>query len=70
MDYIRRNMAGQMSSQAKGRLKRLQRLQLIDKPKGNRASMKLHVRRHTRGQQGQTAIECEDLTVQGRPRAR
>ncbi len=63
MDYIRRNMAGRMSSQAKGRLKRLQRLQLIDKPKGNRASMKLTFGATTRGQQGQTAIECEDLTV-------
>ncbi|MFN6144805.1 MAG: ABC-F family ATP-binding cassette domain-containing protein, partial [Planctomycetota bacterium] len=34
MEYIRRNMAGRMSAQAKGRLKRLQRLQLIDKPQG------------------------------------
>jgi ATP-binding cassette subfamily F protein 3 len=63
MDYIRRNMAGRMSSQAKGRLKRLQRLQLIDKPKGNRASMKLTFGATTRGQQGQVAIECEDVTV-------
>ena len=63
MEYIRRNMAGRMSSQAKGRLKRLQRLQLIDKPKGNRAQMKLTFGATTRGQQGQTAIECEDVTV-------
>ncbi|MBM4062079.1 MAG: ABC-F family ATP-binding cassette domain-containing protein [Planctomycetes bacterium] len=63
MDYIRRNMAGRMSAQAKGRLKRLQRLQLIDKPKGNRAQMKLTFGRTTRGQQGQAAIECEELVV-------
>jgi ATP-binding cassette subfamily F protein 3 len=63
MEYIRRNMAGRMSSQAKGRLKRLQRLQLLEKPKGNRATMKLTFGASTRGQQGQTAIECEDLTV-------
>jgi ATP-binding cassette subfamily F protein 3 len=63
MDYIRRNMAGRMSAQAKGRLKRLQRLQLIDKPKGNRASMRVTFGASTRGQQGQSAIECEDLLV-------
>lgn len=63
MEYIRRNMAGRMSSQAKGRLKRLQRLQLIEKPKGNRATMRLTFGGSTRGQQGQAAIECEDLTV-------
>ncbi|MBL8727168.1 MAG: ABC-F family ATP-binding cassette domain-containing protein, partial [Planctomycetes bacterium] len=68
MEYIRRNMAGRMSSQAKGRLKRLQRLQLIDKPKGNRAAMKLTFGATTRGQQGQVAIECEDVTVTAGPR--
>ncbi len=63
MEFIRRNMAGRMSAQAKGRLKRLQRLQLIDKPKGKRAQMRLTFGATTRGQQGQTAIECEDLTM-------
>ena len=63
MEFIRRNMAGRMSAQAKGRLKRLQRLQLIDKPKGNRAAMRLTFGATSRGQAGQTAIECEDLTV-------
>ncbi|MBX3464029.1 MAG: ABC-F family ATP-binding cassette domain-containing protein [Planctomycetes bacterium] len=64
MEFIRRNMAGRMHAQAKGRLKRLQRLQLIDKPKGNRASMQLTFGQTIRGQQGQTAIECEGITVQ------
>lgn len=68
MEYIRRNMAGRMSAQAKGRLKRLQRLQLIDKPKGNRAQMKLTFGSTTRGQQGQAAIECEELVVKAGPR--
>ena len=63
MDYIRRNMAGQNSAQAKGRLKRLQRLHVIDKPKGNRAQMRLTFGETTRGQRGQTAIECEQMTV-------
>ncbi|MCA8949874.1 MAG: ABC-F family ATP-binding cassette domain-containing protein [Planctomycetes bacterium] len=63
MEYIRRNMAGQNSTQAKSKLKRLQRLQLIDKPKGKRAQMRLTFGTTTRGQQGQAAIECENLTV-------
>ncbi len=63
MEYIRRNMAGRMSAQAKGRLKRLQRLQLIDKPQGKRAQMKLTFGSTTRGQEGQVAIEAEEITV-------
>jgi ATP-binding cassette, subfamily F, member 3 len=63
MEYIRRNMAGRMSAQAKGRLKRLQRLQLIDKPQGKRAQMRLTFGQSTRGQQGQVALEGADLTV-------
>ncbi|MAD34134.1 MAG: hypothetical protein CMJ88_10295 [Planctomycetes bacterium] len=63
MDFIRRNIAGQKTAQAKGRLKRLQRLQLIGKPKGKRAQMKLTFGQTTRGQQGQAAIEAEDLRV-------
>ena len=63
MEFIRRNMAGRMSAQAKGRLKRLQRLQLIDKPHATRAQMKLTFGTTTRGQEGQVALEAEDLTV-------
>ncbi|MFY9345292.1 MAG: ABC-F family ATP-binding cassette domain-containing protein [Planctomycetota bacterium] len=63
MEYIRRNMAGRMSAQAKGRLKRLQRLALIDKPHGKRAQMRLTFGSTTRGQQGQAALEAEDLVV-------
>ena len=63
MDFIRRNIAGQKTAQAKGRLKRLQRLQLIGKPKGKRAQMKLTFGQTTRGQQGQAAIEAEALRV-------
>ena len=63
MDFIRRNIAGQKTAQAKGRLKRLQRLQLISKPKGKRAQMKLTFGQTTRGQLGQAAIEAERLKV-------
>src|SRR5262245_32878961 len=62
MDYIRRNMAGRMSAQAKGRLKRLQRLQLIDKPKGTRATMRLSFG-DAKGLTGQTVLDAEELTV-------
>ncbi|MGE3173729.1 MAG: ABC-F family ATP-binding cassette domain-containing protein [Planctomycetota bacterium] len=62
MDYIRRNMAGQNSAQAKGRLKRLQRVQLIDKPKGNRRAMKLSFA-GGKGLQGQTVLEAEGLEL-------
>jgi len=63
MDFIRRNIAGQKTAQAKGRLKRLQRLQLISKPKGKRTQMKLTFGQTTRGQLGQAAIEAERLKV-------
>ena len=62
MDYIRRNMAGQNSAQAKGRLKRLQRVQLIDQPKGEKRSMQLQFG-EAKGRSGQTVMEAEDLTV-------
>jgi ATP-binding cassette subfamily F protein 3 len=62
LDYIRRNMAGRMSVQAKGRLKKLQRLQLIDRPKGPRASMRLSFS-GGRGQVGQSVLEAKDLRV-------
>ncbi|MCY2957307.1 MAG: ABC-F family ATP-binding cassette domain-containing protein [Planctomycetota bacterium] len=67
MEFIRRNMAGRNSAQAKGRLKRLQRLQLIDKPKGKRAAMRLTLGT-AKGMDGQTVIEVEDLTVRAGPR--
>jgi len=63
MDFIRRNMGSQKTAQAKGRLKRLQRLQLIDKPKGKRAQMKLTFGETSRGQEGQVAIEAEGLQI-------
>jgi ATP-binding cassette subfamily F protein 3 len=69
MDYIRRNMAGQNSAQAKGRLKRLQRLELIEKPKGPGARMTLRLQ-GGRGQQGQTIVAVEGAKAtlsDGRP---
>ena len=63
MDFIRRNIAGQKSAQARGRLKRLQRLQLLDKPQQKRQQMRLTFGGSSRGQAGQVAIEGEHLQV-------
>ncbi|MCC6671609.1 MAG: ABC-F family ATP-binding cassette domain-containing protein [Planctomycetes bacterium] len=62
MEYIRRNMAGRNSGQAKGRLKRLQRLERIQAPRPDRTTMKLRFR-GGRGQQGQAILEAEDLVL-------
>lgn len=60
MDYIRRHMAGRWHAQAKGRLKRLKRLQLISRPKTQKHGMKLRFA-GGRGLQGQSMVEVQDL---------
>ena len=62
MEYIRKHMGSRWTAQAKGRLKRLKRLQLIERPKASRAEMKL---RFTggRGQSGQSIVEVEGLAA-------
>ena len=62
MEYIRRNMAGRMSVQAKGRLKRLQRLELIARPKHARHGMRLRFA-GGRGHAGQPVLEIENLAL-------
>jgi ATP-binding cassette subfamily F protein 3 len=62
MDYIRRNMAGRMSTQAKGRLKRLQRLERISRPDGAGARMRLEFG-GGRGEEGQTVLAAERLAA-------
>src|SRR5690606_29914959 len=49
--------------QAKGRLRKLQRLQLVGKPKGSKRGMALRFAGEVRGQRGQTMLECEDVTL-------
>ncbi len=63
MEYVRRNIGSRMSRQAKGRLKKLSRLQIVTRPKGERASMRLGFGKRVRGQTGQTMIEGVDLKV-------
>jgi ATP-binding cassette subfamily F protein 3 len=62
LDYIRRNMAGRNSAQAKGRLKRLERLEVLSQPKAPRAGMRLRFAAG-RGQSGQTIAEFEDAAA-------
>jgi ATP-binding cassette subfamily F protein 3 len=62
MDFIRRNMAGRNHAQAKGRLKKLQRLHVLEAPR--REGRGMHLRFGAgRGQAGQTMLEAEDLRV-------
>lgn len=60
MDFIRRSMGGQRTKEAKGRLKRLQRLERIAKPleRSRRMAMRLGP---AKGLRGQTVLEGEDL---------
>ena len=62
MEYIRKHMGSRWTAQAKGRLKRLKRLQLIQRPKTGKSEMKLRFS-GGRGQTGQSILETEDLGV-------
>jgi ATP-binding cassette subfamily F protein 3 len=65
MEYIRRNMAGQNTRQAKGRLRRLETMQrngrIIERPKGKRREMSL--RFHNTLRSGDKVLMAEDLSV-------
>ncbi len=60
-DYIRRNIAGQNTSQAKGRRKRLDRLPRLTPPPGAGGTMELRLEINERG--GDRVIAAESLTV-------
>ena len=60
-DYIRRNIAGQNSRQAKGRRKRLERLPRLSAPPGEEGSMSLRLETAERG--GDQAVVAEHATV-------
>ena len=63
MAYIRKHMGSRWTAQAKGRLKRLKRLQLIQRPKTPRGGMKLRFV-GGRGHSGQSILEIENLSAQ------
>lgn len=60
-DYIRRNIAGQNSAQAKGRRKRLERLPRLTPPPGAEGAMSLNLEVAERG--GDRVIIADRLTV-------
>jgi ATP-binding cassette, subfamily F, member 3 len=60
-DYIRRNIAGQNSKQAKGRRKRLERLPRLSPPRGDADTMSIRLQSHERG--GDQVIVAEDVSV-------
>lgn len=65
MEYIRRNMAGQNTRQAKGRLRRLETMKkrgkVMSKPRGQRREMSLRLRAELRS--GDQVIVTRGLTV-------
>ncbi len=60
-DYIRRNLAGVNTSQAKGRRKRLERLPRLTPPPGSAGAMSLRLESSERG--GDRVIAADHLTV-------
>jgi len=64
-EYIRRNLAGVNSFQAKGKRKRLERLPRLAPPPGDPAAMSLHFEPNERG--GDQVIAIKDLRVEVPP---
>ncbi len=60
-EYIRRNIAGQLSRQAKGRRKRLARLPRLSPPPSEEASMSLRLEPAERG--GNQVLAAEDVSL-------
>jgi len=60
-DYIRRNIAGQNSKQAKGRRKLLERLPRLSAPIGSEGTMALSLESRSRG--GDQVLAAKDLTI-------
>ncbi len=59
-EYIRRNIAGQNTAQAKGRLRRLNRLERLEKPAQQRV---LALRLHSGTRSGDRVLQTHSLTV-------
>lgn len=60
-DYIRRNIAGQNSKQAKGRRKLLERLPRLSPPLGSEGTMALDLKSRSRG--GDQVVSAKDLMI-------
>jgi len=66
-DYIRRNIAGQNSKQAKGRRKKLQRMPRLSAPTEEEGVMALRLDVGERGGDQVAVAKSVSLTVEGRP---
>ena len=64
-DFIRRYMAGQKTKQATGRLKRLRRMDKMERPT-EKAELRVTLRSHVRS--GRSVFEAEDLEIGYPPR--
>jgi ATP-binding cassette subfamily F protein 3 len=65
-DYVRRNLAGQNSRQAKGRRKRLERLPRLSGPTGSEASMALRLTAGERGGDQVLVADHAKIAIDGR----
>jgi ATP-binding cassette subfamily F protein 3 len=65
-DYIRRNIAGQNSAQAKGRRRRLARMSRLSPPPGDEGAMSLRLQAADRGGDQVLALDRVTLAVGGR----
>ncbi|MEO7985746.1 MAG: ABC-F family ATP-binding cassette domain-containing protein [Gemmatimonadales bacterium] len=66
-DFIRRNIAGQKSAQAKGRRRRLERVDRLSPPPGEDGAMSLRLTADDRGGDQVVVAEKVGLSVGGRP---
>jgi ATP-binding cassette subfamily F protein 3 len=66
-DYIRRNIAGQNSAQAKGRRRRVHRISRLSPPPGEEGAMALRLAADERGGDQVLVAAGVGLTVDGRP---
>ena len=61
-EFIDRNIAGQRTREAQGRQKKLDRLELVEKPKPDTPTVKLNFTQETRG--GNDILRCHNLSKQ------
>ena len=62
-DFYRRYHYGQRSREAKGRLKRLQRMEFLEKPKGERRGPKVRLKTGEVPRKGLEVLRAEDVTI-------
>ena len=61
-EFIDRNIAGQRTREAQGRRKRLERVELVDRPQPDASTVKLDFTQETRG--GDDILRCQNVSKQ------